>query len=231
MLAIVELNLGDTMKVIVITNVPDGAEDLVNAFDGSGLTIVSKEVDSVGRIVEEAQAALDKSYSAIIVNTDSPAEANIRLNKAQNIRAYTCSNSNDVRAARKGRVNTIILSGHVNADLRDAVLSMLSGGMPQAPMSAPAQRSMPMRQQPQRQPPPPPKRARPAPEDDWSTHAPSGPQPMQDEQYDDQDQQQPMPQMKPRKGLLGKIKDSLGIMDDSQEPMDPNDGSYDQDQQ
>lgn len=213
------------MKVIVITNVPDGAEDLINSFDGSGLTIVSKEVESVSAIVDEAQAALEKNYSAIIVNTDSPAEANVRLNKAQGIRAYSCNNSNDVRAARKGRVNTLILSSHVTGDQRDAILDFLQG----APVrSAPAQqRPQPMpprpapkpkfsfRRQPEPEPeeedeqwapaPPPPQRA--------ASRRPQPPPPPEPEDEEPQPEEEEPQFTSHRKGLLGKLKDSLGILD------------------
>ncbi len=200
------------MKILIVTNVPDGAEDLVNSLDGAGFTIVSKEVDSVEAVAAEASAGLEKNYASIIINTDNPVDANVRLNRKQGIRAAMCSTPNDIRSAKKGRANTIILSGHVGSDMRDALINLLNGApMPMAreqraapPAPAPKPVRQPLFLKKSKQDPP---------DEEWDTQEEEEQEPEQEQEDEDQPQ---MPR-KPRKGFLGSLKDSLGIVDEKDE--------------
>ncbi len=210
------------MKVLVISNVPDAAEGIVNALDGAGFSIVEKEADSIEKMADTADDAISKGYSSVIAITDNPMGAGIAMNKRENVRAVVCETGNDAKAAKRNKANTIIVDDGLAQDDLSELLSTLTN----VPIGEKVQQPRKMQAvQPKRQPAPQAQpenptngfqwsdaQDAPAPKPGWQM--PSFMKPTPQVQPAPEQDEEPEEEFKTaRPGLIGKIKDSLGIID------------------
>ncbi|MDE1856242.1 MAG: RpiB/LacA/LacB family sugar-phosphate isomerase [Candidatus Micrarchaeota archaeon] len=212
------------MKVYVISSVPSGGEEITDVLDDSNVSVISKEVSDD---IEDVQAEIEKHVEngrsdMLIYVTDDAIGAGIALNKMEGVRAATCNNSEDVAAARASGANVIILP-EGKADKEDIANAIAKGGsgfgkILQKPR--PQQARRPSRPQERQQ------QSYEQEYDDYQQKKENGapitinikmpklfgPKKAKVQKEEPEERAAP-PMGKPRSGLLGKIKDELGILD------------------
>ncbi|MEM0086844.1 MAG: hypothetical protein QXU16_01085 [Candidatus Micrarchaeaceae archaeon] len=198
------------MKVLLVSNMPNGADAISAEFESLGVNIVEKEVagtlDTISGIINET--AQSGNYDSILVITDNHISAGIELNKNEGIRAAVCSVPRDVPIAAKSNANVIVVSK--DGDMRGiakAVVDSLGrqrkinvqafAGSIKKQTPKPTQTDMIENKNVQIQHP---KVA------GSRTKAGNEEEERSDEEYEE-------PLKKPRSGLFGRIKDALGIED------------------
>ncbi|MDE1851059.1 MAG: RpiB/LacA/LacB family sugar-phosphate isomerase [Candidatus Micrarchaeota archaeon] len=217
------------MKIYLISNVPEGGDEIEEVLDGANVSVISKEI--LGR-VKEIDSEIERKISSsnanmLIFVTDDPIGASITLNKHEGLRAAVCNTVEDVSAARASGANAIILDND-RAQKGEIAQAIVKGGagigkILQMTTSAPKKKAFaerPIEGDAER-------RERPIERQQAPIYKqPSAPitinvklpqmpklfggkkklkeKPIEDE---------PLPTGKARPGILGKIKDELGIVD------------------
>lgn len=99
------------MKVYLFSDVPGGGDDITDALDRANVNVIAKEgkmdVSSVGRNIERLMQ--ESAPNLFVFVTDDSVEAGIDLNKMEGVRAAVCSSYEDVTAAKKHGANVIIV--------------------------------------------------------------------------------------------------------------------------
>ncbi|MDE1768532.1 MAG: hypothetical protein KGH64_02985 [Candidatus Micrarchaeota archaeon] len=202
------------MKILLVSNVPEGVDGLVNSFDEEGTTIVARELSADAR--DMANGAYDAfsrgNFEVMVIHSDNPVASSLAFNKISGAAAAVCTSAEDVPEAMSNGANILILKGSESsyeAILGAAARSAPSSGRQQAPLRVKPSRPQPAprQQAPERQQqteirlpklqipnlldrPAQAKREREEPED---MRIPTGPR---------------------RPGVMGWLKDELGIVDE-----------------
>ncbi|MDE1870098.1 MAG: hypothetical protein KGH71_03895 [Candidatus Micrarchaeota archaeon] len=219
------------MKVSVISNVASGSEELVDALDDINISVFSKEIEGdVSSAVDEIEKRVSKNDDFVIFVTDDTLEASIQLNKLSDVRAVVCNNSSDVSTARSKGVNVVIVDVE-KSNPNDVAKGMAKGGSTKVPIQqrtiAPqikrqVQEKVQRRQEVMQQQSysnEPEKQANPitiklqVPKIPKIELFKKKPQKAESAQKEQEDEEVRYPTGKPRKGILGKLKDYLGIID------------------
>ena len=202
----------NSMKVYLISNVEAETEDIVDALDDVNVSVVAKDIE--GNAQDAAQSIgrqLGKgSADMLIFLTDDAMEAGMELNKVEGIKAAICSSPSQVQKAKARGANVIIIGDDAadKASIARAIASGGAGGLAQMPRPQ-LKKKMEERVQ-----------SRQADEEQAPEPAPiriniKMPQLFAQKKAKAQPEieDEPLPMGKPRKGLFGKLKDELGIMD------------------
>lgn len=215
----------------MISNVASGSEELVDALDDINISVFSKEIEGdVSSAVDEIEKRVSKNDDFVIFVTDDTLEASIQLNKLSDVRAVVCNNSSDVSTARSKGVNVVIVDVE-KSNPNDVAKGMAKGGSAKVPIQqrtiAPqikrqVQEKVQRRQevvQQQSYSNEPEKQANPitiklqVPKIPKIELFKKKPQKAESAQKEQEDEEVRYPTGKPRKGILGKLKDDLGIID------------------
>lgn len=194
------------MKLLVLSNI-SGTTDMVLDALGDSVNVVAKEAnlatDAMAGIVIEQMNR--RAYDRILIIAKDPIGAGIAMNKQEGIEAAVCGSVDDVRLANDNGANVIIIRDPHSKDFEsilDAVAQ--SGGMLKGlklnvkmPKLAPKQENVATSAPAALQRP---KKKKPAPEEEQEEEAPQ-PEPAPEDE-----------DVAPRKGVVGKLKDYLGIM-------------------
>ncbi|MDE1825288.1 MAG: hypothetical protein KGH61_01970 [Candidatus Micrarchaeota archaeon] len=200
------------MKVYLVSNVEAETEEIVDALDDANVSVVAKEIE--GNAQDAAQIIarqLGKGSSDVLVFlTDDTMDAGMELNKVAGIKAAICNSPGEVQKAKVRGANVIIV-GEETGDL---------GGIARAVASEGASERVVQTPRPQQQKRNAEERIAGRQEEEERTQSKQirinikvpqlfaqKPRP-QPEPADE-----PLPMGKPRKGILGKLKDELGIVD------------------
>lgn len=177
------------MKILAISNVEGCAERIADAFEDTDMSVIAKEErEDVASIEAKISAAMNKGlYEYAIVAVDDHIGTAIALNKSSDkMRAGVCDDSEDLKLARMNNVNVIIVRASQNR------FDYLAKGLVQAVK--------------------PEKKEKPRPEKIFEPkkieEKPRKPDSAQEEEED-----------YPKgsgKGVFGRLKDHLGIVDDKQ---------------
>lgn len=183
------------MKIYIISNSYDKSESFENALEKLDANITLKEVSSdEKKIANLASAALEsKAPNFVLVFVKDPIAANMYLNKQRNINSAVCNSNRDFELARKNNINVIV----VGDDLDDAdgfAKMLMSNGMQKM-----SQKSKPSQSKNQDQ--------KPTNHDKGQVRDQKQ-KAEEDEQSESQDDQLPK-----RPGIIGHLKDALGIID------------------
>ncbi len=187
------------MKVYLFSDVSGGGDDISEALDKANVNIIAKEsrmdVDSVGKNIEKLLEGSTPNLFVFV--TDKSVEAGIELNKRENIRAAVCGSYEDVADAKKQNANVIIVQNICTkkAEIAEAII----GGGQSFGKVFNIVKSSKKRVEEVREPRVEVKRAKKVEE------------PVE-EDFDDTEPEEEETH-KSRKGLVGKLKDSLGIVD------------------
>ncbi|MGI0141375.1 MAG: RpiB/LacA/LacB family sugar-phosphate isomerase [Candidatus Micrarchaeales archaeon] len=217
------------MKIYLISDIPSGGDELVDVFDSANVNVVSKEI--LGDI-EDVEAEIEKKMSStnadlFLFVTDDPVGAGMALNKMDGVMAATCNSVEDVSSARANGANVIIL-GNDSAQKEEIAQAIASGGAglgkllkitrPQKQKRIEVERPVKSSVQPRIA-------EKPAKQDNVAPrqalaitiNLPKITNPFHNAkkkiQKNDEEEEVELPAGKPRTGLLGKIKDELGIID------------------
>lgn len=216
------------MKIYLISNVPSGGDALIDTFDAANVNVVAKEVrGGIGKIEEEIASRVNGgNIDMLLFVTDDAIGANMALNKYQGVKAATCVDAQDVSSAYDNGANVIILSVD-KADREGIAQALVRGGKgigkimqirkPIQRVERPAPRmERPITAQ---------KTDRPMPKYDDVPSKPfeisiklpkfslAMPKKKAKVEGQEEDEDVKYPAGKPREGVVGKIKDALGILD------------------
>ncbi|MDE1828516.1 MAG: RpiB/LacA/LacB family sugar-phosphate isomerase [Candidatus Micrarchaeota archaeon] len=220
------------MKIYLISNVPSGGDEIEEVLDNANVSVISKELlGSIKEIDDEVVRRISSSNANMLIFvTDDPIGAGMRLNKYDGISAATCNTVGDVSAARANGANVIILDNE-RAEKQEIAQALVKGGGGLGKMlqitSVPKKKQFVERPAVEK---PIERRERPVEREKQQApiykepsapitinvklpHMPQlfgGKKKVKDKQPEDEE---PLPTGKPRPGLLGKIKDELGIVD------------------
>jgi hypothetical protein len=189
------------MKVLVLSNVPGGVDDIVSLLEGQH-SVTAKEAASAPQELAEAAAAqlASGSYAMVVVVAKDPVAVSIALNKKEGVVAAVCNTAEEAQLARRNAANAVVVKEMERGQL-DEILSIAISG------SGVFKRIGDMaRQQPKAQ-----ERlsVKPVPDQKAQKAFAQGGQAKRQER--EQQGEAQMPQ-KPRSGVVGKLKDYLGIV-------------------
>jgi len=216
------------MKIYLISNVPSGGDEIEEVLDNANVSVISKELlGSIKEIDDEIERRVASSNANMLIFvTDDPIGAGMTLNKHEGLRAAACNTVEDVSAARANGANVIILDNE-RAQKGEIAQALVKGGagigkilqMTSAPKKRPfveraVERPIEKRERPiERQQAPIYKEPRaPITINVKLPHIPQlfgGKKKIKEKPVEEE----PLPAGKPRPGILGKIKDELGIVD------------------
>ncbi|MEM0094707.1 MAG: RpiB/LacA/LacB family sugar-phosphate isomerase [Candidatus Micrarchaeaceae archaeon] len=197
------------MKVLLISNMPNGADALSAELEGLGVNIVEKEVagtlDSISNMVGSSMPG--GNYDGILVITDNHIAAGIELNKKEGIRAAVCSMPNDVMVAAKSNANVIVVSKE--SEMRGIAKAVVDSLGRQTKISMRGivngikkHAAKPVQMQK-------------IEGEDAQLRAPRpiGERPKPEAEPKSEEGSEGLQQRKPRRGLFGQLKEALGIED------------------
>lgn len=180
------------MRVYIVSNREEGNDEFSNAIEGLGANITLKETTSdEKKLSDSVSLAINNSKpDFVLVLANDPIAANVSLNKQRNVTAAICNTQRDIDLAFKNEVNVVIVGEEVHDPQKFA--HMLVGKhqvhtqksqAPEKPKPPKAQETRQIQKEERNEP----KQGREELPDD--TNLPKRP------------------------GLLGRLKDSLGIID------------------
>jgi hypothetical protein len=186
------------MKLLVLSNVSGASDAVVDAL-GDSVKVVAKEVnistDSMAVMASELMRA--HSYDRLIVLTNDAIRAGIVLNKQEGINAAVCASIEDLALANEGGANAIIIKDVNAKETQDMLCQMGSGSVLQGlrNIKLPAL----------------PAKAKKEPAAEERSAAKARPE-KQAEKKEEEPQEEERQLGPPRSGVVGKIKDYLGII-------------------
>lgn len=195
------------IRILIISNLEGGADQLVESVDFEGATVVSKDVEGDAKALAKAVATSFASgkYDFAVAMTDNTVGANIAFNKYEGIVAMVLHDPEEAKDAKEQGVNVIVLKQGNMKQIEDIVKLFSKGrglqlrikmpNMPKTQLKAPeAERREAHEKQLvfQRQPIVQKNQVKPI---------------LINREYDDS------PEPSKRPGFRGWIKDSLGIID------------------
>lgn len=183
---------GDDVKILAISNVEGCAERIIDAFEDSDASIIAKEAkEDMEELSESVSSTMGKGmYDYAIVAVEDHVGATIEMNKCSNLRAALCDSEEDVQMAKRNRANVMIV--RPSQKRFDFIVDGMSLPAKEA-KKAPKNEKLFQPKKEEK-----PKREE-APEED-----------EEEEEYEDY-------QRSRGKGLVGRLKDSLGIVDKEDE--------------
>lgn len=197
---------GAGIKILIITNIQSAADTMLDSIDFGGATVVSREVSGDVRSLAKSTAALfvNGGYDFAIAITDNTVAASIALNKYDGITSVVCHDAEEARSARSQGVNVVIIKQN-NTDIADSIVNAFAKGMGlQLKIKIP---SITLTQ------------TRPQPEEAKETRqvvAPKKQQAMPQAAQQERPERLDGPAQASRPGVMGWIKDSLGIIDETE---------------
>lgn len=192
------------MKFYLISNVSGAAEPIINVLDSHNANVVSKEVRAgIEEVSENIEGVVRQGNADMLIFlTSAPVKACIELNKREDLRAALCYSPEDIEAASRADANVIIINSNLETkeEMAEAIVSGFSGF--KKVMDAVKMRTKKVETvQPTEQMVKAPEKAgkvRKLVKDEGGTQV--------------EEEEEPFLK-NPRKGLIGKIKDELGIID------------------
>lgn len=188
------------MKIYLFSDVSGGGDEITEALDRANVNIIAKEakmdVDAVGRNIEKLME--ESAPNLFVFVTDSSVEAGIDLNKRKNIRAAVCNSYEDVANAKKQNANVIIVQD-ICAKKPEIAEAMI-GGQPFSRVLNIMKSN---------------KKRNEEVGEEAHVEVKKAKKVEENEESDDFEDNEPTEKdtHKNRKGIMGKLKDSLGIMD------------------
>lgn len=180
------------MKVLTISNVPGSVDNIVDVLDKEGVSVVAKEGDyNLETLAQHVSDYLKQgNFGIVIVVPDDYVGASMLLNKYDHIRAALCSSRNDIEMANRHNVNTIILKSTEN-------LSYLINGISKNQRSEQPTNSQQA-----------------AVKTNLKEVRTKVDKPIQRNIVEQQENEQQIQRTNTKQGIVARLKDSLGIIDD-----------------
>ncbi|HUB92849.1 MAG TPA: RpiB/LacA/LacB family sugar-phosphate isomerase [Candidatus Saccharimonadales bacterium] len=187
------------MKILAISNVEGCAERIVEAFEDTDASIVAKEEsDGTEELAEKVSQAIGRRvYEYAVVAVDDQVGATIALNKMGNIRAAVCDSAEDVRLARKNDANVMIVRASMK---RFDYLAGAAGQAAKPERDAKQKKVFEMKKQEEKEEP--------------KEQRKKQQQQEKEEEEEPEDEEDDDYQKGSGKGMLGRLKDHLGIIDE-----------------
>jgi hypothetical protein len=117
------------MKLLVLSNVSGSTDAVVDALGESG-RVVAKEVNlAIDAMAEMASEQMKKhSYDKLLVITKDPMRAGIIMNKQEGINAAVCGSADDVTMANESGANAIIIKDIYSREFQEMMRNVASSG-------------------------------------------------------------------------------------------------------
>ena len=197
------------MRILAISDIPNGVDPIVDSLNQEGVSIVAKEVDfdndALISIISDYLSK--KNFDMIVILPKDPIGVNMALNKHPSISAALCESEDDVYAASENNANTIILK-RSSSRLYHVLKSMMAQG---ADRQEPQERKHD-RKETEKQAKEPKKSISGMLGKHLSKLSAAKPAKGQRREEKEEDD---MPEIKyTRKGIFGRLKDELGIVDE-----------------
>jgi len=117
--------------------VPDSLDRIMDTLDSDGATVVTKEINGdVKEMAKRVNGMFNNgNYDTVVALTDNPFAANIAFNKLDGTNAAICASADDASVAKENDANVIIVKGMEEsgiAGILERVMKKpgLSGGRP-----------------------------------------------------------------------------------------------------
>ncbi len=184
------------MRVFLVSNVAGGTDKFAEAFEKTGSSVVAKETNSDTKaLVKSVSEAVKNGYELIIVVPDDAVAAGMYLNKSDTVMAAVCATEKDIESAFNDSANVIILSDptHVHSKLLERVRTAEKSSAPMTEAKQEAKTKYVKEQK----------------------HVKEIPKERRAEEKEREENAEGMVLEKgSRRGIFGKLKDSLGIIDE-----------------
>jgi ribose 5-phosphate isomerase RpiB len=139
------------IKILLISNVEGGSDELTDSLDIEGVTIISKEVSADAKSLAKHAAALfaQGRYDLIVAIVDNPISANIALNKYEGITASVCDDSEEAKDAKDNGVNALVVKASASGSVGGMIATYTKGKLMSLPKIRMPAVTLPARPQPQ----------------------------------------------------------------------------------
>lgn len=189
------------MKVLVLSNVPGGVDNAVSLLE-SQHSVTAKEATMTSRELADAAGAQlsSGSYAMAVIIAKDPVAVSLALNKKDGVTAVVCNSAEEAQLARQNSANAVVLAVMERDRLGEVLALAVSGSGVLKRIGAIATKVQPPREQAQPV-------AKQAPD-------PKAQKAIVQERARRQqsDAEEERPQQQPRSGIMGKLKDYLGIV-------------------
>jgi hypothetical protein len=192
------------MKLLVLSGVSGSVDRVVDILQQSNSVVAKESTMTNEALARAAQAALETgTYDMVMVIAKDPIGAGMLLNKREMIEAAVCGSADDARLAKDNGANVIVIRDAGSDSLGD-ILKEVSGS---AGISQKLRASVKIPALAKRQD---------SGEDEDQDAAPKArkaPARKPAEEEDDSEDEQKLESLSAqRKGIVGKLKDALGIL-------------------
>jgi hypothetical protein len=195
------------MKLLVLSNVSGSTDAVVDALGESG-RVVAKEVNlALDAMAEMASEQMKKhSYDKLLVVTKDPMRAGIIMNKQEGINAVVCGSAEDVTMANESGANAIIIKDLHSREFQEMMRNVASSGAVLQGIKL----NFKLPTVPRKQESEPEERDKKNEERAYEARAAEKAREKEEREREESLRKEPSGQ--PRDGVVGKIKDYLGII-------------------
>ena len=193
------------MKLLVLSNVPGSVDKLVSIVQKSHSVVAKETSMTTDQIVRSVAEEIESgTYDQVVVAAKDPIKTGMLLNKCDQVQAAVCGSVEDVEQARESGANAIVIRDTDSGELYGIVSKIVESGMThtirssiKAPSLSILKKKAPGRQWPS-----------------FHKDKPTQPEPQEEENvvtedYADEELEEVSSK---RKGIIGKIKNALGIL-------------------
>ena len=125
--------LGDCIRILLVSDAEGDLDRAIESLESEGAAIVAKEIKAEPKEVAKLAASMMSrgKYDIIIALTGNPFAANIAFNKSEGTSAAVCASAENVAEAVENGANVIVVGWDATgrlADMLDAVLESYGGG-------------------------------------------------------------------------------------------------------
>ncbi|MGC8547651.1 MAG: RpiB/LacA/LacB family sugar-phosphate isomerase, partial [Candidatus Micrarchaeia archaeon] len=185
------------MRVLVLSNVQKGLDSVVGILDKAGHNIVAKEVSaSTAELADMVSGELANGYDVCVVIAKDPIGLSMLLNKRSDIFAAVCNSADDVALGKSNNANVFVVRNPKSTEIEPIVSAISKLGYSKNFFKL----SLPKFQL------------------RFSSSKPQQPvlqqkkQKEEQELEEDEEEEQEEQLGKGSKGMLGKLKNALGIV-------------------
>lgn len=114
------------MRILAMSSLEDGTERVVDALEGRDVTIIAKEyTGSAAEMCERLSVEMDKGrYDYIVLVSERYVAASIEANKQAKLRAAVCDTEDEMRDAMVSGINVVIVK---DSQKRLGFLALVAG--------------------------------------------------------------------------------------------------------
>ncbi len=201
------------MKVLLLADSEEYLDDAVDIFSSSGISVVAKVTNGTAKEFSSMaeDALFKKGYNIVIGNIPDYIEAGIELNKNQGVRAAQINSKRDLKLSEKSKPNVMIFGSDMSL-IKEFAIAMPAAHSAQMQQNSTRKTLNGLTGVPQKKP----EQTRDINLDIQKSKLKKDIVPKKIEDDAREEEYNDIEEHRSRNGLFGRLKDSLGIIEDKE---------------